>query len=336
MKTGTLYILAVAVVAFMVAGQVMAYGANPYHTSSDSWSVYGGIGYEVSSNTSSNYDALLIDTGIYIPDGLMIYEDSSYVSYFDQSYMLETTDLLCSELSLRNVEYTIVDAEQIRAELEEDISNGSADMRLIIPLGVLPDTIYDGGPDSLILKWLETGGVLYWTGYTLGCGISSVSGVYERDSGYAADFLGIADQDIRKDPYVSSLYATEKAEDYCIGESMSIMYNDSTFGINTQNLTDYISIGFTSSGYDSLVLAKYQGGDGMIVVFGGKPAINTMPTIAQVIASKLTYCSVIAEHDSGKLFHSSERGTMETDPSKIYSLYIYVGTPQIYARTFDH
>ena len=175
MKTGKLYVLAIAVVAFMVAGQFLAYGANPYHTSSDSWSVYGGIGYEVSSNTSSNYDALLIDTGIYIPDGLMIYEDSSYVSYFDQSYMLETTDLLCSELSLRNVEYTIVDAEQIRAELEEDISNGSADMRLIIPVGVLPDTIYDGGPDSLILKWLETGGVLYWTGYTLGCGISSVS-----------------------------------------------------------------------------------------------------------------------------------------------------------------
>ncbi|MGE4577586.1 MAG: hypothetical protein AB7D42_03550 [Candidatus Methanomethylophilaceae archaeon] len=320
----------------MIAGQVMAYGVSPYHTQSDSWSIDGGIGYEVSSNTSSNYDALLIDTGISIPNGLMIYDDPGYASHFEQSNMRERMDLLCSELSLRSVEYTMVDAEQIRTELEEDISNGSAEMRLFVPVGVLPDTIYDGGPDSLILKWLEIGGVLYWTGYTLGCAISSVSGVYERESGYAADFLGIPDQDIRMDPNISPLYATEKAEDYDIGESLSVMYNDSTFGINTQNLTDCISIGFTSSGYDSLVLAKYHAGDGMIVIFGGKPAINTMPTIAQVIASKLTYCSVIAEHDTGKLFHSSERGIMETDPSRNYSLYIYVGTPQIYARTFDY
>ena len=335
MKTGKLYVLAIAVVAFMVAGQFLAYGANPYHTSSDSWSVEGGIGYEVSSNTSSNYDALLIDTGISVPDGLMIYNDPGYVSHYDESYMSEKTELLCSELSLRNVKYMIVDAEQIRAELEEDISNGSADTRLIIHVGVLPDTIYDGGPDSLILEWLEIGGILYWTGYTLGCGISSVSGVYERESGYAADFLGISDVDVRSDPYISSLYATEKAADYGIGEELSVMYNDSTFGINTQNLTDFISIGFTSSGYDSLVLAKYHGGDGMIVIFGGKPSISTIPTIAQVIASKLTYCSEIAEHDSGKLFHSIGGGTMETDASKTYSLYIYVGTPQIYARTFD-
>lgn len=320
----------------MVAGQFLVYGINPYHTSSDSWSIEGGIEYEVSSNTSSNYDALLIDTGISIPDGLMIYNDPSYVSHYDESYMSEKTMLLCSELSLRGVEYTIVDAEQVREELEDDISEGSADKRLIVQVGVLPDTIYDGWPDSLILKWLEVGGVLYWTGYTLGIGISSVSELYERESGYGADFLGIPDQDIRRDPYVSPLYATEKAADYGIGEDLSLMYNDSTFGINTQNLTDFISIGFTSSGYDSLVLAKYHAGDGMIVMFGGKPATNTIPVIVQVIASKLTYCSEIAEHDTGKLFHSSERGTMETDPLKNYSLYIYIGTPQIYARAFDY
>ncbi|MDN5358023.1 MAG: hypothetical protein PWR17_1192 [Candidatus Methanomethylophilaceae archaeon] len=335
MKTRMLYVVAIAVVAFMVAGQFFVYGANPYHTFSDSWSVDGGIEYEVSSNTSSDYDALLIDTGISIPDGLMIYNDPGYASYRDESDMRKETGLLCSELSLRNVGYTIVDAERMRIELEEDIFNGSADMRLIIQEGALPYTVYDGGPDSLILKWLEIGGVLYWTGYTLGCAVSSVSGVYERESGYAADFLGIADQDIRKVPYTSSLYAAEKAEDYDIGKSLSVMYNDSTFGVNTQNLTDCISIGFTSSGYDSLVLAKYHAGDGMIVIFGGKPATGTIPTIAQVIASKLTYCSVIAEHDSGKLFHSSEGGIMEMDPSRNYSLYVYVGTPQIYARAFD-
>lgn len=334
MKIRSLYILAIAIVAFMVVGQVMIYGVNPYHTGASSWSVEGGIEYEVSSNTSSDYDSLLIDTGMSIPDGLMIYNDPSYVSHYDEAYLREKTELLCSELSLRNVDYTMVDAEQIKAELEEDISNGEADSRLIIQVGVLPDTIYNGGSDSIILKWLEIGGVLYWTGYTLGSFISSVEGIDEIDSGYGANFLGVPDEDIRREAW--PLYATEESADYGIGEDLSVMYNDSTFGINTQNLTDCISIGFTSGGYDSLVLTKCNAGEGMIVIFGGKPAINTMPMIAQVIASKLTYKSEIAEHDSGELFHSTVKRTMETDPLKDYVLYIYVGAPQIYARAFSY
>lgn len=334
MKIRSLYILAIAIVAFMVVGQVMIYGVNPYHTVASSWSVDGGIEYEVSSNTSSDYDSLLIDTGMSIPDGLMIYNDPSYVSHYDETYLREKTELLCSELSLRNVDYTMVDAEQIKAELEEDISNGEADSRLIIQVGVLPDTIYNGGSDSIILKWLEIGGVLYWTGYTLGRSISSVEGIDEIDSGYGANFLGVPDEDVRGG--VWPLYATEKSADYDIGEDLSVMYNDSTFGIKTQDLTDYISIGFTSGGYDSLVLTKCHAGEGMIVIFGGKPAINTMPMIAQVIASKLTYKSEIAEHDSGELFHSTVKRIMGTDPLKDYVLYIYVGAPQIYARAFSY
>lgn len=335
MKNKTLYIVTATAIAVILIGQVMIYGVNPYHTVSSSWDNYDGtIGYEVESNTSSNYDSLLIDVGMHIPDELMIYKDKSYPSYFEDSYLENKTALVISELSLRNVYCSVVDADEIRIELQNDLVNGVTSKRLLIHAGVLPDTIYDGSSDSLILKWLEIGGVMYWTGYSLGVSISSEIGIYECPGGYGNEFLGIPDSDIRREQ--GSIYATQKARDYEIGEDMSIMYNDSTFGINTQNLTDYLSIGLTVSGYDSLVLSKCANGNGMIVVFGGKLGINTAPIVAQVIASKLTYMSTIVDHDSGKLFHSSETGTMNVDSTKYYVLYIYVGLPQIYARAFDY
>lgn len=335
MKNKTLYTLAVTAIAVILLGQVMIYGINPYHTEVKSWDNYDGtIGYEVNSNTSSNYDSFLIDVGMHIPDGLMIYEDLDYVSHFEDSYLKDKTALIRSELSLRNVGSTIVDAEKIRTKLQSDIDNGVSDTRLLIYTGLLPDTIYDGSPDSLIFKWLEIGGVMYWTGYTLGAGISSKDGIYELPGCQGNEFLGIPDSDIRREE--GAIYANQKAIDYDVGKGMSIMYNDSTFGINTQNLTDYLSIGFTINGYDSLVLSKCANGNGMVVVFGGKLAISTAPMISQVIASKLTYMSTIIDHDSGKLFHSSESGTMEVDPAKHYVLFIYVGLPQIYARAFDY
>lgn len=334
MKNKTLYVVVATTVIVILLGQFMIYGVNPYHTEAKVWdNDDGSIGYEVESNTSSNYDSLLIDVGIHIPDGLMIYQDIVYDSHFQEDYIKSKTSLLCSELSLRNVAYTLVNAEEIKIKLQNDLDDGMADMRLLVHTGVLPDTIYDGSLDSLILKWLEIGGVMYWTGYTLGVGISSKIGIYERPGGYGNDFLGVPDSDIRRTE--GSIYATQKAEDYGLGKNLSIMYNDSTFGINTQNLTDYMSIGFTAEGYDSLVLSKCANGAGMIVVFGGKLAINTAPMIAQVIASKLTYMSTIVYHDSGKLFHSSKSGTMEIDTIKNHVMYIYVGLPQIYARAFD-
>lgn len=335
MKNKTLYTLAITAIVVILLGQVLIYGVNPYHTESRSWNNDdGSIGYEVSSNTSSNYDSLLIDVGMHIPDELMIYEDKNYDSHFENSYLESKAALISSELSLRNVDFIVVDAEMIRTELQKDLDNGAASKRLLIHNGVLPETIYDGSLDSLILKWLEIGGVMYWTGYTLGVGISSERGIYERPGGYGNEFLGIPDSDIRHED--GNIYATQTSEDYEIGKNMSIMYNDSTFGINTQNLTDYLSIGFTANGYDSLVLSKCANGNGMIVVFGGKLAINTAPMMAQVIASKLTYMSTIVDHDSGKLFHSSKTGTMNVDLTKNYVLYIYVGLPQIYARAFDY
>ena len=334
MKNKTLYAIVVIAIAFILFGQVLIYGVNPYHTEINFLDKNNGsIEYDISSNTSSNYDSLLLDVGMHIPDELMIYEDPDYDSHLKYGYIEANAALMHSELSLRNVNYSIVNAETIKLKLQSDIDNGAAEKRLFVPTGILPDTIYDGSVDSLILNWLKIGGVMYWAGYTLGVGISSTGEIYECTEGYGNKFLGIPDSDLRQDN--KNLYSTEKARDYCIGKNLKIMYNDSRFGINTNNLTNFLSIGYTSDGYDSLVLSKYANGDGMIVVFGGDLAIYSAPIIAQVIASKLTYMSILVDHHSGKIFHSSVTEIMYLDPTKDYVLYIFVGLPQIYARAFD-
>lgn len=338
MNKKSIYIVALVIVGLMVIGQVMIYGINPYNTQVNSWSVNEDIKYEITSNTSLRYNALLIDTGMSIPDELIIYDDPDHVPYtsYTEPYMRNITNLTCSELSIRNVSHETMDAEKLKIKMEEDIGFGKASSRLLVLTGILPDTIYQGDSEDIIFKWLEIGGVLYWTGGGLGHSISSSSGIERAGDGYGANFLGIPDEDIKTDNRRIHGIVKDKATDYDIGKGLSVMYNESTFGINTRNLTDYISIGFTSEGYDSLVLTKFHGGDGMIVMFGGKLLSGWISPISQVIASKLTYNSSISDHNSGDLFHSTEKGEMKINSSRLYVLYIYVGSPEIYARTFNY
>lgn len=333
MKVRTMYILAAIVVATVFIGQIMIYVVNPYDTKANSWIDGDKIGYEIHTNTSSEYNAVLFETSVSLPDKVMVYEDSRY-AHQSTVDVRSVISIFCSELSSRNVDCLVVDADELRERIECDLSNGKADMRLVMPTGVMPDTIYQGESDDLILQWLKMGGVLYWTGYQIGRCYSSFQEMHVRNDDYATDFLGVSEENLRKED--SSLYATETAVNYDMGLTLSIMYNDSTFGIRTDNLSDYKSIGYTAEGYDSLVLTKYHRGDGMIVLFGGKLDKKTAPMIAQVIASKLAYDSEILEQHSGAIYRSSITDYMSAITLKSPILYIYVGVPQIYAKTFEY
>ena len=114
------------------------------------------------------------------------------------------------------------------------------------------------------------------------------------------------------------------------------MYNDSTFGINVKNLSNFKSIGYTSKGFDSVVLTKPAEGDGMIVIFGGELRGGPLSAIAQIIASKYTYGSDLIEHVSGKLDKTTVNGSFEKSSAGTHVLYVYLGQPQIYGRAFTH
>ena len=336
MNKKSLYILATAIIGVMIVGQFMVYGVNPYYTSANSWSTDSEINYELSSNTFSDYSLLLMSEGIQMSDEIIIFHDSDYKTHYDELYVDTILNRMCSELSIRNLDYVIMDSQRLLSEMEHDIDKGKSHARLLILTGVLPDTVYRGKSDDLIFKWLSIGATLYWTGHTIGQSVSTPSEIITVNEGYGMNFFGIPDEDVRGFAHGTVLRATEKATDYEVSKSLSVMYNDSTFGINVKNLSNFKSIGYTSKGFDSVVLTKPAEGDGMIVIFGGELRGGPLSAIAQIIASKYTYGSDLIEHVSGKLDKTTVNGSFEKSSAGTHVLYVYLGQPQIYGRAFTH
>lgn len=92
---------------------------------------------------------------------IYIYYDSKYPSAVSDMAVQGLIDHLSSLLKLNsyNSNITVVNAIKLR-EIMENFSNKSI---IIIPTGVLPDTVHNK-THSLIGKWLESGGVMFWIG----------------------------------------------------------------------------------------------------------------------------------------------------------------------------
>lgn len=279
----------------------------------------------------------MIDTGpMIIPDKLLIYFDETYGPSQSQDYLTKTKDLLCLELSIRGVDYEMVNAEELLGRIQEDISLGTLSFKLLFTAGAIPDIIYDCTTDSPLMKWLEQGGVLYWANGVIGRDVSVGMSITECD-GYGQLFFGIPDSNIGTGAH-GYIYASEKSLHFDRLRNLGIIYNDCTYGINTESITDeYLSIGYTAEGLDSLVLSKYHNGEGMIVNFGGRIATNSVPVFAEVIASKITYNSQIVHSEGGRLLFSEVKGDIAVDSAKNYVLYVWIGYPvRVFSRTFSY
>lgn len=337
MEKRTLYAIFMVFVAIMFAGQILSYAVDPYHHEASSWDNGDGtIGYRVSSSTSSEYGAVMIDTGsVVMPDKLLVYYDTSFISHVGGEYVGKVLRVIASELRLAGIDFELVSAERLLDRIQSDLTAGTPSFRVLIPSGAMPNIIYAGSAESPIMKWLEQGGALYWTGGPIGRHISEPVGLSEC-TGYGNLFFGIADSDISTG-LNGRAYGEQKSLNFDEFKSLNILFNDCTYGIKTGAMANYLSIGYTADEGDSLVLAKYNGGSGMIVDFGGKLATNTAPTIAKVIASKITYDSSVVYEGTGRLQGNAVSGSIPADPAKTYILYVWIGYPiQIFSRTFGY
>lgn len=338
MDKKTLYVIFVGFAIVMLAGQILSYATEPYRHETSSWENGDGtVGYSISSNTSSEYGVVMIDVGsVLVPDKLLIYYDETYKARLSHDYLRILKDIVCSELEIHGVDYEMVNAEELLERIQGDISISKQSFRLFFMTGAIPNILYDCTKDSPLMKWLEQGGVVYWVNGVIGRNISSVSGLTECE-GYGQLLFGIPDSNISMGTE-GDIYAGEKSLHFDRLRDLDIIYNDCTYGINTESITDeYLSIGYTAEGLDSLVLSKYHNGEGMIVNFGGKVVTSSAPTIAKVIASKITHDSNIVYSEGGRLRFSEVRGDITVDTTKDYVLYIWIGYPvQIFSRTFTY
>ena len=200
MRDIKLTVIAIAVITVILAGEVYIYMFNTddtYHITTSASE--NGISYSIYSGTSNHYDVVITDNGDYIsPSEYYIYYDETRPSNLkevqqpigsaklEQGYYISQ---LRYQLSNRGVDTEILDANELKERLQNDIAVNVCNKALIVVSGVLPDTVYSGNETDEIMEWIDAGGRLYWVGNTIGSSYSTSEGITEVDSDYQLLFF---------------------------------------------------------------------------------------------------------------------------------------------------
>ncbi|MDD3232779.1 MAG: hypothetical protein PHT00_01230 [Candidatus Methanomethylophilus sp.] len=321
--------LAVVIIAVVLIGEVLAYAnvreynANvTYRDEEASWSV--------SSNGSSNFNFVISDNGTFTAtDEYIIYYDETYCTAYDSTKMTVIgqmnaqeyyIDQLIKTLAYKGVtDIAVVDAAALAEKLTGDLAETDCTTALIVVSGALPATVYTGQTDDLILQWLDNGGRLYWSGNALGRYYSTENELF-KVSGYQELFFGIECLNGEIDD--NKAYEDVTANNYRY--VLSLSNNQTLYGVDSSNLSNCLTLGYTDGQYSSIALVQH--GNGMICIFGGNYTDYQRADLSQVIAAGLCYCSEIVYENSGSVIRTTVTGTAQLlSATDNYAGYIYIG-----------
>ena len=301
-------VAAIFVIALVLAGEVIV-TTDSHDDFSTSVTMDGDtVQYTIDSRKPLVYTAVSLIDSEGSPRTVSVYYDKSYVSAassgaastggraLDENYYVEQID---DTLKVRGIDHSaIVDAKGL-AEIMSKDGEGNA---VIIISGSLPDTVYNGTSDSLVLDWIDSGGRLYWIGGVLGKYISHTDSIESVDNGTTL-FLGsecIDDTVIRGYDLIDNGYR----------DAFYIQSNLTTFGVDASKLPedcDYLTLGFTDGSRSSITMMKV--GDGFICVIGGEYTIRQRLDLAQMVASGIGPDTEIVDTVVGSV-SGVEKGTL--------------------------
>ena len=288
-------IMLVVFIAVILLGQFISYN-NPYYSNFSVERDGDETHFNIDSNLSLDYTAVSLDNG-----GL--YQIDRYVAFYDDSYpmpgradrILDSLNWLQHDLKKYRVALHI---EKI-PEIIKIINELDTKTALIFATGTLPAEIYDGTSDSPLFKWLKAGGVMYWLNGKIGStcaeqGTSELQNISNSD----ILFFGVDDV-VRKDK--GTVYA-RNLTDGSLTDILKIYFNECTNGVDLSKLTtSSLGLDYTYEDYSSVAFVKYHDGAGMICNLGGTLNHDTAHSIAQTIAPKLTYMSMVVDHHKGQI-----------------------------------
>jgi hypothetical protein len=287
----TLIFSAVAIAAILL-GELLVYGpADPYTYGSGASFTGDGASYTIQCSGSSTYEIIALDNGRFeAASEIYILDDSSYAMTGTSLTVPRGTtaqDYCAEQLQLRLKAFGTDDAEKIKAHdlalmMEKDLESGMKITKgLAVVTGALPDTIYSGHPNDLIIRWIEAGGRLYWCSGQLGRFVATTDGLREA-VGWQSLFLGgdkLCEHDHLAEKAVGTQY--EKALSLC---SISLLY-----AADATMIPDSLPLGWTDGRYSSIVLSGY--GNGMICIVSGVYGDDQAADLAHVIASGVSHLS---------------------------------------------
>lgn len=317
-------IVIVAVIVVVLIGMVVAYMPSPYSNGFKVWQEGEEIYYEYDANYVMDTHTIAISSALeYDITYIAVYCDESYASVNSWELQKEMFSDLEIQLSIRSFDgFGYFDAEGL-----ENLMT-TADTRSVAILfasGAIPDILYDGTDSCPLLRWIGQGGAVINISGCLGKYISI--GPDEEDiveiEGYAELFTGVSgldDSSFNDNP--RSVRATS-GQNEVIQDALGINFNEYSYGISCEGLSDYLSLGYVSdTGYSCAAI--YRSGEGMVINFGLTLANHphTIHYVAQVLAAGLDYTSEIVDYDVGKT--NSGTGVLDSEGKDVY-VYGYVG-----------
>lgn len=326
-------VIAVAILAVIVIGEAVVYTSDYTDYSADASLEDGTLNYSVSADGSKEYSVVVSDNGGFTGiRTLYLYYDESYPSdyeavdsdvgapTFNQKYYLEQVANLLEYRGVQDVRF--VNAQELKEVLGADIeSEGCSGKGLVVVSGVLPDTVYEGNQDDVIMRWISSGGSLYWAGNTLGSSYATQDGIEPVDSDYQEMFFG-----------GDCLYTGDDTEAYSevsngYTKGLSLMNNDVRYGIDSTKVGSdraCLTMGFVNdAGYASIGMV--QCGQGMVCVFGGQLSNMQRYDMAQVIASGIGPSSQLITVETGSVTRGTVTGSIDGITGTGVSAYIYLG-----------
>lgn len=321
MKAGELYpvIAAVAVLALVLGGEALMVMASHDDFSSSASEKDGSVEYSIGSSLSHEYCVASLDGTLGDLRSVSVYYDASYKSFaengiasigaraLDEKYYVEQ---MPATLKVRGIDFCgTVDAQGLRG-IASSPGAGSA---IIILSGSLPDTVYDGTPDSLILSWISSGGRLYWVGGPLGSYIAHPDSLEEVEDG-ASLFLGsecIGPEGINAYTEVDNGYR----------DALKLQSNHLGWAVDSSLLPDgavSLSMGYCEGSLSTITLVAL--GDGAVCVVAGDYTIRQRMDLAQVVAACVGPGTILVDFEEGKV-----KGTSTGDIALGDSVYITLG-----------
>lgn len=328
MKFDKLVLLSVALCAIVLAGEFMAYGPSMHSYGADARIENGSVDISIRSSGSDTYSAMIVDNGARpAVTQLYVYMDNRYDRYFgdaEKTVSMNKLDLpysidqVCRTLNVRGFDrISVLNDEQLFDAMNGDMG-GYVSKGLLVMSYALPDSIYSGTADDLLLKWIGLGGYLYWMSSPIGMfcydgsGLAPVNGSQELLFGKECMNLGETD------------IAYSVTDCGGLTKALALKWNRVRHALDPSDIDGALSMGFSEDGYSSISMVPF--GSGMICVLGGNYERQQCDDAAQIIASGISCYSKILWIGEGSITRETIELRQEIPPDAgNISVYISIG-----------
>ena len=328
-RTDIIVVIAVALLALMVAGELGAYAFHPNSYSASAEWDGSTVEYTVESNGSDGYAAVAMQGSPPVEE-LVIYIDESFddnlddarevcrVLGFDQGSM---ADQLTKQLSMRGMSEVSEEDSSGLSDFVNSTKSDAAGKGIFVAGYALPSSVYTGSASDPIFEWISNGGRLYWASSEIGRFYSDGSGIHEVPENETL-FFGTEGC-----IFGDSAVATE-TDPAGLCDVFTFQCNDMDYALS-MSVPGVLSMGYVHDGFASVSLVGM--GAGSVCVFSGTLGIRQTEDMAQVIAAGITDDTVVLETRQGEV--KGETDGSFTGPQD--SLYIYIGgVNTVFGRLF--